>query len=139
LASEKPNPKKGRENSGASAMKKQDRHLDAPTALTCPECGGAMKEEQNGKITQFRCHIGHVMTGEILSAAQRRELEDHLSAALRTLNERLELCRKMAEKCRKNGDGDGEKRWKAAAKEAENRIVMVRELAETEWLQPESC
>jgi two-component system chemotaxis response regulator CheB len=34
--------------------------LDQPVAVTCPDCGGALRRTELGTLTQFRCHIGHV-------------------------------------------------------------------------------
>jgi len=133
-------PKRGREERGALAMTNSEHEpLHRPTAQTCPECGGAMSEQVVGKLTQFRCHIGHVMSAEVLAAAQREALEKNLSSALRTLNERIELCRAMAEKCNLLGDQPSQERWTAAGKEAQSRVDLVRELVEIEWSQPEGC
>src|SRR5262245_18540456 len=90
---------------GGHPMPDRKEPLQEPIAQTCPECGGARREERvRGKLTQFRCHIGHVMTAEIASASQRERLEHQLSASLRLLNERRQLCRKMAENCRETGN-----------------------------------
>ena len=98
-----------------------------------------MSEQAVGKLTQFRCHIGHVMTAEVLATSQREALEKDLSSALRTLNEGVELCRAMAQKCGLLGDLESKERWAAAGKEAESRVSLVRELVEIEWSQPEGC
>jgi two-component system chemotaxis response regulator CheB len=124
---------------GAIAMSDEEHPLRRPVAQTCPECGGAMSEQAVGKLTQFRCHIGHVMTAEVLAAAQRDSLEQHLSSAMRTLNERLGLCREMSQKCSLLGNLEGKQRWTAAAKEAQGRVDLVRELVEIEWTHPEAC
>ncbi len=139
LAREDRQPKPVRAERGAIAMLNEEHHLGRPTAQTCPECGGAMSEQAVGKLTQFRCHIGHVMTAEVLAATQRDSLEEHLSSAMRTLNERRELCREMSQKCGLLGDLNGKQRWAAAGKEAQDRIDLVRELVEIEWAQPETC
>ena len=46
--------------------------LDQPIAVTCPDCGGALRQTQLGTLTQFRCHIGHVYTAEAMLAGQFR-------------------------------------------------------------------
>src|SRR5205814_5972395 len=38
-----------------------------PSALTCPDCGGALWEVQNERILRFRCHLGHGFTAQGLS------------------------------------------------------------------------
>ena len=47
--------------------------LNHPVAVTCPDCGGALRRTELGSLTQFSCHIGHVYTAEIMLAAQYYE------------------------------------------------------------------
>ena len=35
-----------------------------PSGLTCPECGGALWEQQEGDLVRFRCHVGHAYSPE---------------------------------------------------------------------------
>ena len=65
--------------------------LDQPAAITCPDCGGALRRSQLGKLTQFSCHIGHVYTAEVMLAAQFLQMERALESALRSLGERADL------------------------------------------------
>uniref|UniRef100_UPI0039830D29 chemotaxis protein CheB n=1 Tax=Phenylobacterium sp. TaxID=1871053 RepID=UPI0039830D29 len=41
-----------------------------PIAVTCPDCGGALRRRDLGTITLFECHIGHRYTAEVMLAAQ---------------------------------------------------------------------
>ena len=34
--------------------------LNRPVAITCPDCGGALRRSELGTLTQYSCHIGHV-------------------------------------------------------------------------------
>ncbi len=111
------------------------RH-DEPVALTCPDCGGALRRTELGTLTQFRCHIGHVYTAEVMAEAQFASLEWTLAAALRSLSERRELCRQMGDKARSAGDAGTAARWEAAVREAEERSGVLRQLLETGWTQP---
>ena len=111
------------------------RH-DQPVALTCPDCGGALRRSELGTLTQFRCHIGHVYTAEVMAAAQFAALEWTLAAALRSLSERGELCRQMADKARGAGDAGTAAQWEAAVREAEERSGVLRHLLEQEWAHP---
>ena len=71
--------------------------LNKPTHLSCPECGGALAKVESDPIPKYVCHIGHVLTGEAMLEAQDDLIEQSLSSALATLNERGELCRQMIE------------------------------------------
>jgi two-component system chemotaxis response regulator CheB len=108
-----------------------DYRLDRPTALTCPECGGALQRQQDGTLLQFRCHIGHVLTAETMLAAQFDALEAKLGACLAALNERAELCRDMSEAARAQGQ-DGAM-FEAARAEALDRAKVIKGLLESEW------
>ena len=108
---------------------------DQPVALTCPDCGGALRRTELGTLTQFRCHIGHVYTA-VMAEAQFASLEWTLAAALRSLSERGELCRQMADNARSAGNADAAARWETAVREAEERSGVLRQLLETEWTQP---
>ena len=103
-----------------------DYKLDPPVAVTCPDCGGALRRKELGSLVQFACHIGHVYTAEVMVAAQFAAMEWSLEAAMRALSERGELCRQMAEDARGLGDPASALRWEAA----------VRGLLDAEWTHP---
>jgi hypothetical protein len=70
----------------------------APTPLTCPDCGGALWELARGDLVRYRCHVGHAYTADSMVAAQASTVEGALWSALRTLEEKAELSRRMAER-----------------------------------------
>jgi two-component system chemotaxis response regulator CheB len=107
----------------------QHYRLDQPTAITCPDCGGALAPERNGTLLQFRCHIGHVLTAEVMLAAHFMVLEGKLAASLAALNERAELCRLMSEAAA----GPERASFEAARQEALERALVVKNLLESEW------
>ena len=108
--------------------------LDRPTALSCPECGGTVKPERVGTLLQYRCHIGHVLTAETLLVAMLQEIESKLAACLALLNEHMELCRQIAAE----GAADGKLKASldAAASQARERAELVRNVLQSEWIQP---
>lgn len=110
--------------------------LDEPVAVTCPDCGGALRRTELGSLTQFRCHIGHVYTANVLVAAQYSAMEWSLEAAMRAMSERGDLCRQMAAKSRADGYHHTADRWDDAMKEARDRTAVLRGLLEKDWLHP---
>ena len=97
-----------------------------PVAITCPECGGAMRRHDAGTLVGYECHIGHRLTGEAVAMQQDGILEHHMEAALRLANERAELCRVMAAQARARGE-DSAAHWEALAREAlERRFVLSK-------------
>ena len=112
-----------------------DYKLDRPVAVTCPDCGGALRRIEMGTLTQYGCHIGHVFTAEIMVEAQLAAMEWSLEAALRALSERGELCRRMAQDARTGDDGAAALGWDAAEIEAKDRTAVLRHLLEQDWMQ----
>ena len=110
--------------------------LDDPVAVTCPDCGGALLRTELGSLSQFRCHIGHVYTADVLVAAQFSAMEWSLEAAMRALSERGELCRQMADKTQAAGHAGVATQWSGAMREAKDRTATLRKLLEKTWLHP---
>jgi two-component system chemotaxis response regulator CheB len=109
--------------------------LNRPVAVTCPDCGGALREKDLGTITMFECHIGHRYTAEVMLAGQFLAMERFIESAMRSLNERAELCRQMAEKPSVSDAGD-KQRWLEAMQEAEDQTAPLRGLLDREWVHP---
>ncbi|WNJ92868.1 chemotaxis protein CheB [Bosea sp. 685] len=109
---------------------------DQPIAVTCPDCGGALRRQHLGPFTQFRCHIGHVYTAEIMLAAQFLASEQSLGAAMRTLRERGELCRQMVSRTELENT-PAASAWERAMQEAFDQADTVRQLLEREWTLPD--
>lgn len=109
--------------------------LDRPVAVTCPDCGGALKQTQLGTLTQFRCHIGHAYTAEVMLEGQFRAMEQSIEAAMRSLNERAELCRNMAEQA--GAAHASVTQWRLAMDEAREQTERLRSLLERDWMRPQ--
>jgi two-component system, chemotaxis family, protein-glutamate methylesterase/glutaminase len=97
-----------------------------PSKFTCPDCGGALWEIQNGKLLRYRCHVGHGYTAETLMAAQSERLEDALWSTLRALEETAGMRRRMANRARKGGWELMAKNYDEQADHAEARASLVR-------------
>jgi two-component system chemotaxis response regulator CheB len=66
-----------------------------PAAFACPECHGVMWETEEGKLLRFRCRVGHAYTAEALRTALSDSVEEALWAAMRTLEEKAALLRRI--------------------------------------------
>jgi two-component system chemotaxis response regulator CheB len=66
------------------------------TPLTCPECGGSLWEQDNGRQVRYRCHVGHAFNGESLLEYISDEVESALWTALRVLEEHAHIQERMA-------------------------------------------
>ena len=111
--------------------------FDRPAALTCPDCGGALKRSEFSAMTKFGCHIGHSYTAETMAIAQFEKMERMFRAAIRFLNERAEFCLQMAEPIYET-DPALSATWHAASKQALERALKLRDLVEQDWIAPEA-
>lgn len=60
----------------------------------CPSCGGPLWE-LSGELPRYRCHIGHAFTGQSVLHGLKDVEEQALFAALRSLEERARMLRKL--------------------------------------------
>jgi two-component system chemotaxis response regulator CheB len=108
-----------------SAEDLEERGVGEPSGLTCPECGGSLSQRDEGKLVRFACRTGHAYSPQSLMREQSYSLEQALWSALRGLEERADLFRRMA---RRTGPGSttGE-RLEARAAAVERHAGVIRE------------
>src|SRR3954453_7305806 len=94
----------------------EERGDGEPSGLTCPECGGSLSQRDEGKLIRFACRTGHAYSPQSLMQEQSTSLEQALWSALRGLEERADLIRRMARRTRPDS---------AAARRLESRAVAV--------------
>jgi two-component system chemotaxis response regulator CheB len=82
-----------------------DIRVGKPSVFGCPECGGVLWEIHQGGLLRFRCRVGHAYTAQHLKAEQRQVIESALWAALRALEERASLFRRLAARARSTNLG----------------------------------
>jgi two-component system chemotaxis response regulator CheB len=97
-----------------------------PSGYTCPACGGALWESDEGGIARFRCRTGHGFSPETLLAEQSHVVEAGLWAALRTLEERAAMSRRMAARFRGRGKRTTAERFEKQANAAVDQAVSIR-------------
>jgi two-component system chemotaxis response regulator CheB len=74
-----------------------------PAPLTCPSCGGVLSTLKMGQPLRFRCQVGHAYTADALAREQESRVDEALRVALRIIEERAELVRRMADDGRQSG------------------------------------
>jgi two-component system, chemotaxis family, protein-glutamate methylesterase/glutaminase len=97
------------------------------TELACPECGGALWEREDGELVRFGCRVGHVYSPESLVAEHGKALEQALWAALRGLEERADLYRRMSRRAEGAGREAIERRFHNRSESAERHATAIRE------------
>ena len=104
--------------------------LERPVAMSCPECGGALRFTLKNGLRQYRCHIGHRFGTTEIAEAQTEGVEKSINAALRMLNEQTEFARQMIESARDAPLDNGLVYWQRLQVQAEEQIEMLRRFLE---------
>jgi two-component system chemotaxis response regulator CheB len=109
------------------AMQNLDRP-GTPSAFGCPECGGVLWELDEDKLTRFRCRTGHAYSAHSLLAKQSDGLEDALWNALRALEEKAALAKRMANRARDRNQPYSTKRFTEQADGSQQHATLIREI-----------
>lgn len=105
-----------------------DDALGKPSHFTCPDCNGALWEIQDGKPQRYRCHVGHSFTARALMAGQSKAVETALWSALRALQERADLLRRMATEAHEQGRVRSTRMYEERASEYEQDAGLIRQV-----------
>lgn len=104
-----------------------DDRAGKPSTFGCPDCGGTLWELEHKNLLRFRCRIGHAYSLESLLAKQSDALEDALWFALRALEEKASLTKRMAKRMRDRNQGLAAQRLEEQAEDALARANIIRE------------
>jgi two-component system chemotaxis response regulator CheB len=112
----------------------QDHWPNGATMFTCPECGGALWQVDEGAVLRFQCHVGHGWSWEAMLDQKSDQLESALWATSRLFVERAVLRRQIAARSERIApDQDGKSQLERLAGEDEARAgqlqTMVAEMA----------
>jgi two-component system chemotaxis response regulator CheB len=111
---------------GRSSMNDMDS-LGRRSVLACPDCGGVMWEIDEGEATRYRCHVGHTYTAELMSLALDEGLRRALASALRALEERGALARKLHRQAVNSGHRLLAENWADKAREFDRETEIIRD------------
>ena len=71
--------------------------IGRPSSFTCPDCGGALFELNEGRPARFLCHTGHAFSLRSLASTQEQVTDEALWSGLRALQEKEAILRRVAE------------------------------------------
>jgi two-component system chemotaxis response regulator CheB len=108
------------------AMQREERPGE-PSGFSCPDCGGSLFELRDGQLVRFRCRVGHAWSGESLLGQQAETLESALWIALRSLEERAALSRRLMAAAADRGHQMSANRFEGQATSAERAAARIRE------------
>jgi two-component system, chemotaxis family, protein-glutamate methylesterase/glutaminase len=112
--------------SGRGNMDDMDR-IGRRSVLSCPDCGGVMWEIDEGSLTRYRCHVGHAYTDELMHLAVDESLRRALASALRALDERVALVRKLEAQAAATGHKQLAESWARRRREFDQETGIIDE------------
>jgi two-component system, chemotaxis family, protein-glutamate methylesterase/glutaminase len=118
-----------------------------PAGFGCPDCAGSLYRIEEGKLTRFRCRVGHAWSPESLLVRQTVALESALWMALRSLEEKVALNTELGQRASAEGRAQTAQQFESGAVEAMRAAELVRQLVvdlgpapgETDAVEPGSA
>jgi two-component system, chemotaxis family, protein-glutamate methylesterase/glutaminase len=111
-----------------------------PSVFACPECHGVLWELKDDKMVRFRCRVGHSYSEASLTQEMSAASENALWAAVRALEEKASLQRRVADGMGHNRNMGSRLLDQSEADAANARIIrdmIFRRDAELETAQAE--
>jgi two-component system chemotaxis response regulator CheB len=105
-----------------------DDRPGTPSGFGCPSCHGALFSIAEGGMERFRCRVGHAWSPEALAVEQSQALEGALWMALRGLEERAALSRRMGERAEQRGHSLSARTFRQRHDEAQDAAGILRRL-----------
>ncbi|HEV8083193.1 MAG TPA: chemotaxis protein CheB [Chitinophagaceae bacterium] len=107
--------------------------LGEKSIYACPDCGGGLWNinkggEGQGKMDRYRCHIGHSYSEKDLVVKQEEIFESTLWTALRIMEERKTLLKKMEDDHVKRGLSTLAKSYKEKGDDIQGHVDKMKEV-----------
>lgn len=102
--------------------------LGKRSEFSCPDCGGGLWKMVQENIARYRCYTGHVYSTQELSLKQSKSLENTLWVALRMMEERKTLLKKMSGDEKGKGCLRNANLRKEREEDLQNHIERLKEL-----------
>ena len=100
--------------------------IGAPSTFACPDCDGVLWQLHGADPPRYRCHTGHAFSLRTLEETQAGAAEEALWGAIRALEQREALLRKLAEHGRSNGAQTDALRSEAEAEATAQQVARLR-------------
>lgn len=99
--------------------------------FACPDCGGTLVAADEERLMWFECRVGHRWSAGALRERQDGALEDALWAALRIVDEQLDLDRRLLDRARAAGHDAVADRLVRRVRDRADAAARLREVLET--------
>jgi two-component system chemotaxis response regulator CheB len=121
---------------GRSPVMPDGSPTGAPSPYGCPDCHGVLNTVPDPGVLRFRCRTGHAWSAESLVAQQDTDVEEALWTALRVLEERAEMSRRLADMATTNGREWSQEHFLSRASDADRSAELLRAVLRREGGQP---
>jgi two-component system chemotaxis response regulator CheB len=111
-----------------NGVRTAEQRVGEPSMYSCPDCGGVLLENHDGDLYRFRCSVGHAFGAETLQLDQNAQVEAALWAALRALEEQVNLAKRLAARARELKQDRSAERFAERAAAAEAHAQVVRRM-----------
>lgn len=111
---------------GRSPGSGEESPLGPPSPYACPDCSGVLNHVPDTNTVRFRCRTGHAWTAESLLHQQAQDVEGALFTALRILEERIEITRRLASESGEHARAWSQEHYRQRADEAERHAEVIR-------------
>lgn len=112
----------GNENTPNALTAYTDEGEGTPSPFACPECHGVLWEIKEGGSVRYKCRTGHAYSEASLNEELSRAGETALWAAMRALEEKASMARRMADAA------SGPKQWKGRLQEEARTFAQHAEV-----------
>lgn len=100
----------------------------SPSALTCPDCGGALWDVSDEGLLRYRCHVGHQFSADALDSRTHDIVEGALWKAVRVLEEQSAMKSRLADRAKGAGLAMVRKGFAAGAHDSHRQAEAIRDL-----------
>jgi two-component system, chemotaxis family, protein-glutamate methylesterase/glutaminase len=94
--------------------------------FSCPDCGGALWEANEGELATYRCRVGHGFSENSLAARHAETVEQALWTAYRALEEKAALSGRVARRLADRGRKDSAARFERQAAGSARHAAQIR-------------
>jgi two-component system chemotaxis response regulator CheB len=109
-----------------AAVDYQAKGMGTSSGFSCPDCQGVLSELGPGE-ERYRCRVGHAWTADAMLHAQGDVFERARWTALRSLEEKASIARRMAEDAGRRGSHRLVERYNRMADESSQAADVLRE------------
>jgi two-component system chemotaxis response regulator CheB len=110
-----------------AAVENEDRP-GKPSPFACPDCRGVLWEIEEGRLLRFRCRVGHAFSPETMISAGDEAIEAALWEALRAIEERVSLRRRLAQQARERHLDSLADHFEKQIPESEQHVTALRDM-----------